>query len=125
MPTIPSTSSSLAWNKLSCLRSSGGLAVAIKKSLRDTDIPVSYTRDNVLILMPHTEQSGAVVVAKRIVDRVQKSTLSLEGKKVKPKLSVGIASVRDLKTGSFAAMIQAASQHLREAKRLGGGRIAP
>ena len=36
----------------------GGLALAIRRSLRDTDYPVQHSADRVLLLMPHTDLAG-------------------------------------------------------------------
>ena len=43
-----------------------GLALAVRRSLRDTDYAVQYSADPILLVMPHTELAGAVVVAERI-----------------------------------------------------------
>lgn len=98
----------------------GGLAVAIRKSLRDTDMPVYYKGDHVLLVMPHTDRAGALVVAHRIQGKVHRSTLRLEGVALRPTISIGIGSAQDLKTESFAEIIKVASRHLGEARKAGG-----
>jgi diguanylate cyclase (GGDEF)-like protein len=98
----------------------GGLAVAIRKSLRDTDLPVYYKGEHVLVVMPHTDRPGALVVAHRIQDKVHRSTLRLEGVALKPRVSIGLGYAQDLKTESFADIIKVASRHLGEARKVGG-----
>lgn len=101
----------------------GGLATAVRESLRDTDLPVSYTGDNVLVLMPHTELAGAVTVAKRIQHRINKSTLRVAGREAHPTVSVGLASTASLGEGGFGELVKSASRSLQGAVRAGGNRI--
>jgi diguanylate cyclase (GGDEF)-like protein len=98
----------------------GGLAVAIRKSLRDTDLPVYYKGEHVLVVMPHTDRPGALVVAHRIQDKVHRSTLRLEGVVLTPRVSIGLGYAQDLKSESFADIIKVASRHLGEARKAGG-----
>ena len=98
----------------------GGLAVAIRKSLRDTDLPVYYRGQHVLVVMPHTDKPGALVVARRIQEKVHQSTLRLEDVVLKPRVSIGLGYAQDLKSESFADIIKVASRHLGEARKAGG-----
>lgn len=98
----------------------GGLAVAIRKSLRDTDLPVYYKGEHVLVVMPHTDRPGALTVAHRIQDKVHRSTLRLAGMVLKPRVSIGLGYAQDLKSESFADIIKVASRHLGEARKAGG-----
>jgi diguanylate cyclase (GGDEF)-like protein len=103
----------------------GGLGVAIRKSIRDTDIPVHYKGDNVLLVMPHTDHKGAMVVSRRIHGKVQGSSLKAGGRALRPSLSIGVGAAQDLRKESFADVIKLASRNLAEAQRAGGGRLAP
>jgi PleD family two-component response regulator len=103
----------------------GGLGVAIRKSLRDTDLPVYYKGEHVLVVMPHTDRKGALVVAQRIQARVDRSTLRVAGVVLKPSISTGLGWAQDLKTESFADIIKVASRHLAEARKAGGGQVRP
>ena len=103
----------------------GGLGVAIRKSIRDTDIPVHYKGDHVLLVMPHTDHQGALVVARRIRDKVRRSSLRAGGRALRPTLSIGVGAARDLRKESFAEVIKLASRNLTDARRAGGNRLAP
>jgi PleD family two-component response regulator len=103
----------------------GGLGVAIRKSIRDTDMPVHYKGDHVLLVMPHTDHQGALVVARRICDKVRKSSLRAGGRALHPTLSIGVGAARDLRKESFAEVIKLASRNLTDARRAGGDRLAP
>jgi diguanylate cyclase (GGDEF)-like protein len=102
----------------------GGLALAIRRSLRDTDYPVQYSPDRVLLLMPHTDLAGALVVTRRICDRVAHATLA-EGEHIlRPTVSAGVAA--SVGTGgnfSFADLARHAQGSLDLALQRGGNRV--
>lgn len=104
----------------------GGLALAIRRSLRDTDYPVQYGPDRVLLLMPHTDLQGALVVSRRICERVGKASLSHEGKVLHPKVSLGVAATtanRPRGELSFADLVKHAQSSLEVAMAAGGDRV--
>jgi diguanylate cyclase (GGDEF)-like protein len=102
----------------------GGLALAIRRSLRDTDYPVQYSPDRVLLLMPHTDLAGALVVTRRICDRVAHATL-VEGEHIlRPTVSAGVAaSVGTGGSFSFADLARHAQESLELAIQRGGNRV--
>lgn len=102
----------------------GGLALAVRRSLRDTDFPVQYGPDRVLLLMPHTPLQGALVVARRICERVAQARLEFEGQVLRPTLSVGLsASTPGVGELSFADLARQAQHSLDSASRSGGNRV--
>jgi len=101
----------------------GGLALAVRRSIRDTDIPVSYTENNILILTPHTDLDGAVAVAKRIRAVIKRSRLSVDGVPLSPTLSMGLSASASSEKISFASLVKASSGALQFALERGGNRI--
>ncbi len=104
----------------------GGLALAIRRSLRDTDYPVRYGEGRVLLLMPHTDLAGALVVSRRINERVGKAQLAHEGRVLAPKVSIGVSATGAAKPGtelSFADLARHAQQSLDAAIAAGGDRV--
>jgi diguanylate cyclase (GGDEF)-like protein len=101
----------------------GGLALAVRRSLRDTDLPVSYSQRNILILMPHTSLEGAITVAKRIRSVIKHSKVQCGERALTPTLSIGLSASRPSERMSFASLIRAASAALRFAVERGGNRI--
>ena len=102
----------------------GGLALAIRRSLRDTDFPVQYGKERVLLLMPHTPLQGAVVVSRRICERVSRASLTHGSVTLHPTISIGVAS--SSQGGSelqFADLARMAQQSLEAAMRSGGNRV--
>lgn len=90
----------------------GGLALAIRRSLRDTDYPVQYGPDRVLLLMPHTDLQGALVVSRRICERVAKASLTHGDQVLRPTISAGVSAAAaragEFSFGDLAARAQAA-----------------
>ena len=107
------------------LREAVGLA--IRRSVRDTDLPVQLQVGNLLLLMPHTDEEGARALAQRIQQRIRRSTYKHAGKAIRPTLSIGGMACEPGAAASFSAMISAAGRALQEAQKGGGDRsvIAP
>ncbi|MBX5484709.1 MAG: diguanylate cyclase [Myxococcaceae bacterium] len=101
-----------------------GLALAIRRSLRDTDFPVQYDADHVALLMPHTDLQGAMVVSRRITERVARATLHHHGRELHPTLSVGVAAApHPSKEFSFSELVKHAQAALARAIENGGNRV--
>jgi len=101
----------------------GGLALAIRRSLRDTDFPVQYSPDRVVLLMPHTDLQGALVVSRRIVERVAKATLASGEEVLRPTISVGVASGSPQREYAFNDLTRHAQASLEGALAKGGNRV--
>lgn len=100
-----------------------GLALAIRRSLRDTDYPVQYSGDRVMLLMPHTDLPGAMVVSRRIVERVGRATLSYGKQLLNPTISAGVSSTPVGKEVSFGELARQANESLNTALAAGGNRV--
>jgi diguanylate cyclase (GGDEF)-like protein len=101
----------------------GGLSLAIRRSLRDTDYPVQYSADRVLLLMPHTDLAGSLIVARRICERVAKATLQRDEEVLSPTISVGVASGAPGREYSFSDLVRQATDGLTAAQVHGGNRV--
>jgi diguanylate cyclase (GGDEF)-like protein len=102
----------------------GGLALAIRRSLRDTDYPVQYGPERVLLLMPHTDLQGALVVSRRICERVARASLTHGDTVIRPTISVGVSATPAHRGEvSFADMARQAQLSLDEALSQGGNRV--
>lgn len=101
----------------------GGLALAIRRSLRDTDMPVHYSADRVLLLLPHTDLAGAYTVTRRVCERVARSSLSFEEQVLRPTVSVGLSAFTPGQDLSFADLIRQAQHSLDAARQAGGNRV--
>lgn len=101
----------------------GGLALAIRRSLRDTDYPVQQTSNRVLLLMPHTDLAGSLIVARRICERVAKATLEAGDTVLHPTISVGVAAGEPGREYDFSVLARQAQDGLSAAQARGGNRV--
>jgi len=93
-----------------------GLAEAVRTAIRDIDIPVTFSVESLLVVMPHTDKKGAVVVGERIRQRVR-------GRAANSTASVAVVSTDGLPRYTFSALLQAAAKALQAAHRSGGDRV--
>ena len=101
----------------------GGLALAIRRSLRDTDYPVQHSADRVLLLMPHTDLAGSLIVARRICERVARATLQAGDTIVHPTISLGVAAGEPGREYGFSDLVRQAQDGLTSAMSQGGNRV--
>lgn len=101
----------------------GGLALAIRRSLRDTDYPVQHSADRVLLLMPHTDLAGSLIVARRICERVARATLQAGDTIVHPTISLGVAAGEPGREYGFSDLVRQAQDGLTAAMSRGGNRV--
>jgi diguanylate cyclase (GGDEF)-like protein len=100
-----------------------GLSFSIRRSLRDTDYPVQHSPDRVLLLMPHTDLAGSLIVARRICERVARATLQAEDRVVHPTISVGVAAGEPGREYGFSDLVRQAQDGLTAAMARGGNRV--
>lgn len=95
----------------------GGVLQVIARAIRDIDLPLLYSRDRLLVFMPHTGSQGAIQVAGRLCHRVhsQKKDTPLT-------VSAGVASFEGQGMVSFALLTRQATQALHQAQVEGGNR---
>ena len=101
----------------------GGLSLAIRRSLRDTDFPVQYSGDRVLLLLPHTDLAGALTVSRRVCERVARSSLAFDEQVLRPTVSVGLAALKPGGEVSFSDLVRQAQRSLEAARAAGGNRV--
>lgn len=100
-----------------------GLSFSIRRSLRDTDYPVQHAADRVLLLMPHTDLAGSLIVARRICERVARATLQAGERVVHPTISVGVAAGEPGREYGFSDLVRQAQDGLTAALARGGNRV--
>ncbi|MFO0596595.1 MAG: diguanylate cyclase [Myxococcaceae bacterium] len=100
-----------------------GLSFSIRRSLRDTDYPVQHSPDRVLLLMPHTDLAGSLIVARRICERVARATLQAGDRVVHPTISVGVAAGEPGREYGFSDLVRQAQDGLTAALARGGNRV--
>ena len=98
------------------------LARIIREGVRDIDIPISFSEETILVMMPHTDLDGAHVVADRILEQ---AALLPETYDVADDttVSIGLVCSETAPRLEFGALMQQVSRALREAKRSGGNQV--
>lgn len=92
----------------------------IRSLIRREDFPARYGGDEIVIVLPETPMSGAVVLGGRIVAAIRNAHPVYEGKPIQTGISMGIAA---LTTGmSIDDFLKSADSALYEAKRQGKDR---
>jgi diguanylate cyclase (GGDEF)-like protein len=93
---------------------------AVTSSIRDIDIPVKFIEDKILVVMPHTTNTGAAVVADRIRDRINNIKPPGSLTQLTVTASFSVASTRGGEETGFGKIIAQAMQGIKDAKKRGG-----
>lgn len=97
----------------------------IQHVIRRSDRLYRYGGEEFLLLLPDTQESGARLLAQRIVDELSAAAVPHEKSPYGAvTLSVGIAEHRQAKAGNWHALVNAADQALYRAKEAGRNRVA-
>lgn len=99
------------------------LKKAVINNIRDIDIPLLFSEDKILVVMPHTNLKSAAMVAGRIRDRVEGIPPPRSLAELKLSSSAAVASTQGDPEAGFGAMIQNAMRGLQEADRRGGNAV--
>lgn len=96
------------------------VARVFKKSVRDIDIPCRYGGEEFSLILPETDSLGALTMAERIREDVEKHEFKdTKGKVYKVRISVGVSTYPD-NAKEQASLIKAADNALYQSKE--GGR---
>ena len=99
------------------------LAEACQSALRDIDILARMGGEEFAVLLPETESSLAIEVARRLQDFINKASLPLEGNiTIKIQVSIGVASMTS-PHDNMDILLHRADTALYEAKNTGRNRI--
>ncbi|HAA54703.1 MAG TPA: hypothetical protein DCE42_08085 [Myxococcales bacterium] len=97
------------------------LAYAVKHSIRDIDIPVQFSRDHILMLLPNTGIEGAIQGASRIHNAItQKLQEQVPHELGPPSISIGATTSSTQGTFKFTDLLRDATRALREVRSQGG-----
>lgn len=93
------------------------LATVLENSIRTVDMVFRYGGEEFVVLLPHTEQSGALLLAERIRRQVELSETNCKGGPIKVTVSLGIATPTT--EDDAATLFDKADQALYKAKKSG------
>ncbi|MBP6324593.1 MAG: GGDEF domain-containing protein [Sulfurospirillum sp.] len=101
------------------------LSKVILEMVRDSDIVARYGGEEIAIITPNTEKAEAILLAERLRNIVQKSTLaSIDATQevVQITISIGVSTL-NLVVMDKDALVEEADKALYEAKKLGRNRV--
>ena len=91
---------------------------ALAECARDTDLPARYGGEEFVVILPHTDSTGAVAIAERIREAVE----AIDGLPRTVTASCGVASL-SVSMMSPEALIEAADRALYQSKHAGRNRV--
>ena len=99
------------------------LANAAKSCLREHDVLARYGGEEFVMLLPHTDLNGAVVVAERVRSTVERQDVVFDGGQILHiTVSLGVASLSE-PVASRMELLKNADLALYQAKELGRNRV--
>ncbi len=93
----------------------------LKTSTRKSDIPIRYGGDEFIVILPETKLNDAVVVAKKIKDKISSIRFKKNEIEFKCSLSLGVTQVRDGDT--MESVLDRVDQALYKTKENAKGEI--
>jgi len=80
---------------------------SIKDVIRDTDIPMSYDENKVLVLMPLTDETGVDLAEERLRSSIENIKIEASGNQVEIDVVIGQATMNE-ETSKFSEMVKKA-----------------
>ena len=99
------------------------MASCVRTCVRKEELFARYGGEEFIIVLPETNLEGAVAVAERLREMVEKHSFQYEGKAYPLTVSVGVAATDGSRPLSPSDLIGEADQKLFEAKRQGRNRV--
>ncbi|HNX96934.1 MAG TPA: diguanylate cyclase [Candidatus Aminicenantes bacterium] len=101
------------------------VAVTLKASIRNIDLPGRYGGEEFLLILPETAKDSARVVAERVREQIQGYPFkTMAGDPLTITVSIGLCCVSDLENpGNELELVKIADSRLYQAKRTGKNRV--
>ena len=94
----------------------------LRQNVREIDLLGRYGGEEILILLPETDQKGAVLVAQRLREAISNQTFKAYDELLKMTISIGVSTFPD-DAALDTELIESADQALYEAKRQGRNQV--
>lgn len=100
------------------------LAKLLSERTRVADIIGRYGGEEILIILPETNQTNAIQEAERLRQLVESNEIKFEGKKIKITVSIGVAELKDSHKKP-SDLVKEADKNLYQAKGKGRNQVFP
>lgn len=98
------------------------LAIQLKKTVRTYDVVTRFGGEEFIIISPATDRARALVLAKRILDKINVYNFGNKEHTVKVKISIGVAAYPEDKVVNVRELIEFVDKILCKVKEYGGNR---
>ena len=100
------------------------VAAAVKRTVRDSDLPARYGGEELVVLAPNPTLDSLKILGERIRTEVAREVIGSATGEVRPTVSVGGSIIDPLHSLNAAAeLVQSADQAMYLAKRNGRNRV--
>lgn len=96
----------------------------LRKCARSNDIVIRYGGEEFIALMPDTDRGGALIFGRRILELLKERIFDRKGKRIKFKISMGLASFPENGINTATGLLNAVDKAMRQAKEKGGNRLS-
>ncbi len=100
-----------------------GVAKRVQGSIRDEDILARYGGEEFGVILRGIDSEGAMILAERIREAIEKKPFKFEKKIISVTISIGIATLDGDNFESYGAMIEKADEYLYISKENGRNRV--
>jgi diguanylate cyclase (GGDEF)-like protein len=111
-----------AWRKLLDEQLGPALGAVVRSCLRDIDLSTASAPREMLVLMPHTDREGAILVGQRVCDAVAAQSYHFGRARIRPTASVGGGCVHGERSTPRDVMARLAASRARAADA-GGNQV--
>ena len=98
-------------------------AVLLTNTVRPFDVVIRYGGEEFVVISPDTGRSGTLILASRILDKINLHNFGNEKHSIKLKLSLGIATYPEDNVRNGMELVKIADHALNRAKESGGNRV--
>lgn len=99
------------------------VARTFEKTFRSTDFIARYGGEEFVILLPHTKEEQAQMLAERVRDKIESCTMTYQDKSFNITASIGVSSVRPGSLEKDTEVVRKADEALYDAKMQGRNRV--
>ena len=111
-----------SWTKALDAQLGPALADAVCNCLREIDVSSMLPDREVLVLMPHTDEEGARIVAERLRKRISSQPYRFGRTEINPTVSVGVAVVHG-SPATAVELLRLSQERCTRAAEAGGNRV--